>query len=106
VIASNDQRMGGRIRAICNDAEIISLGERAHAGFPECPLLGIDIIRDRQGDRLYVIEVNSHGSVWHFSSPLAKRTFDPGHIRELYAQFNALDRAADLLIQKTRAEAC
>jgi hypothetical protein len=29
----------------------------------------------------------------------------PEHKRELYAQFNALDRAADMLIQKTRAEA-
>jgi hypothetical protein len=41
---------------------------------------------------------------WHFSSPLSK-TFDPQHVRQLYAQFNALDHVADLLIQKTRAEA-
>jgi hypothetical protein len=31
---------------------------------------------------------------------------DPEHVRDLYSQFNALDRAADLLIQKTRAAAC
>jgi hypothetical protein len=36
------------------------------------------------------------------SSSLSKT---PEHKQELYAQFNALDRAADLLIQKTRAEA-
>ena len=105
VIASNNKMMGGRVRSICNDAEIIALGERAHAAFPECPLLGVDIIRETKSGRLYVLEVNSHGAVWHFSSGLAKTAMDPTHVRELYAQFNALDRVADLLIQKTRADA-
>jgi hypothetical protein len=105
VIASNDKGMGGRIRSVCNDSEIISLGERAHEAFPECAVLGVDIIRERQSGQLYILEVNPHGTVWHLSSPLAK-TFDPQHVRDLYTQFNALDRAADLLIQKTRATAC
>jgi hypothetical protein len=105
VIASNNKQMGGRIRSICNDAEIIALGERVHQAFPECSVLGVDIIRDSQTGQLYVLEVNPYGAVWHLSSPLA-RTFSPDHVRELYAQFNALDRVADLLIQKTRAEAC
>jgi hypothetical protein len=104
IIASNTKEMGGRIRSICNDAEIIALGERAHEAFPECPVLGVDIIRESQSGRLYVLEVNPHGAVWHLSSPLAKK-MDQKHVRDLYAQFNALDRAADLLIQKTRTEA-
>jgi len=99
VIASNNKQMGGRIRSICNDAEIIALGERVHQAFPECSVLGVDIIRDSQTGQLYVLEVNPYGAVWHLSSPLA-RTFSPDHVRELYAQFNALDRVADLLIQK------
>jgi hypothetical protein len=97
--------MGGRVHAICNDTDIIALGERAHQAFPECPLLGVDVIRERQSGHLLVLEVNPHGAVWHFSSPLAK-TFLPDHVRERYAQFKALDRAADLLIEKTRASAC
>ena len=105
IIASNNKMMGGRIRSICNDAEIISLGERAHEAFPECPVLGVDIIRDNENGRFYVLEVNPHGAVWHLSSSLAKN-MDQEHVRELYAQFNALDRAANLLIQKTRAYAC
>jgi hypothetical protein len=105
VIASNSEQMGDPILFICNDPEIASLGERAHEAFPECAVLGADIIRERQSGRLYVLEVNSHGAVWHLSSPLAKK-LDPQHIRERYAQFNALDRAADLLIQKTRTAAC
>jgi glutathione synthase/RimK-type ligase-like ATP-grasp enzyme len=105
VIASNTITMGGRVRSICHDPEIVSLGERAHEAFPECPLIGVDIIRESQSGRLYVLEVNPHGSVWHFSSTLSKK-MEPEHVRDLYAQFNALDLAADLLIQKTRAEAC
>ena len=97
--------MGEHIRSICNDPEIISLGQRAHQAFPECPVIGVDIIRETQSGRFYVLEVNPHGAVWHFSSPFAKNV-DPEYVRERYAQFNGLDVAADLLIQKTRAEAC
>jgi hypothetical protein len=105
VIASNNKTMGGRIRSICNDPEIISLGQRAHQAFPDCPVIGVDIVRESQSGRLYVLEVNPHGAVWHLSSPLTKN-LDPEHLREIYAQFNALDLAADLLIQRTRADAC
>jgi hypothetical protein len=105
VIASNNDQMGGHIRSICNDAEIISLGERAHEAFSECAILGVDIIRESQSGRLLVLEVNPHGDVWHLSSPFAK-TIDPEYARARYAQFNALDRAAGLLVQKTRAAAC
>ena len=96
--------MGGRVRSICDQPEVIALGERAHEAFPECPVLGVDIIRDRQSGRLYVLEVNPHGNVWHMSSLLAKK-MDPKHVQDLYTQFNALDRTADVLIQKTRSSA-
>src|SRR5450755_4160024 len=104
IIASINKTMGGHIRSICYDSEIISLGQRAHQAFPECPVIGVDIIRESQSRRLYVLEVNPHGAVWHFSSPFAKN-LDPEYVRERYAQFNALDLAADLLIQKTRTDA-
>ena len=95
----------GNVRGLCNDQDIIELAERAHGAFPECPVLGVDILRDSRSGRLYVLEVNPHGAVWHLSSPYASR-LDPEYVRARYQQFNALDRAADLLIQKTRAEAC
>lgn len=105
IIASNSGAMGGRVRSICNDPEIIALGERAHRAFPECPVIGVDIVREQRSGRLYVLEVNPHGVVWHLSSTLAKK-MDPEVVRQSYAQFNALELAADLLIEKTRAEAC
>jgi hypothetical protein len=105
VIASNSETMGGHTSSICNDPEIISLGQRAHRAFPECPVIGVDIIQDSQSGLFYVLEVNPHGAVWHLSSTFAKKKMDPEHVREQYAQFNALDLAADLLIQKTRTDA-
>jgi hypothetical protein len=103
VIASNSTA-SGRIRSVCNDPEVISLGQLAHKAFPECPVIGVDIVRDIHSGKLHVLEVNPHGAVWHFSSTLGKK-MDPGHVRDLYAQFNALELAADLLIERTRAEA-
>jgi hypothetical protein len=31
---------------------------------------------------------------------------DPKHVRDLYTQFNALDRAAGILIEKDHSAAC
>jgi hypothetical protein len=103
IIASNDKTFG-RVRTICNDPAVIALGERAHAAFPECPTLGVDIVRTADTGELFVMEVNPEGRSWHFSSTLT-RTFPAEHVRDLYAQFDALDRVASLLIDKTRAEA-
>jgi hypothetical protein len=104
IIASNDKKFG-RVRTISNDAEVIALGERAHAAFPECPVLGVDVVRDSDSGKLYVMEVNPAGDTWHLSSLLAKNYFTATHVREIYAQFGALDRIAALLIERTRAEA-
>jgi hypothetical protein len=104
IIASNDKQFG-RIRSVWNDPEIVALGENAHAAFPECAVLGVDILRDADTKKLYVMEVNPLGYTWHFSSLLAKSSFSVDHVRDLYQQFGALDRIAQLLIDKTRAEA-
>jgi hypothetical protein len=104
IIASNDKHFG-RVRTVCNDPEIIALGERAHAAFPECPTLGVDLVRDVDTRKVYVMEVNPAGDTWHLSSLLTKNFFTAEHTRDLYAQFGALDRVAQLLIEKTRLEA-
>jgi glutathione synthase/RimK-type ligase-like ATP-grasp enzyme len=103
IIASNDKTFG-RVRTICNDPEIIALGERAHSAFPECPTVAVDIIRDADTGQLCFMEVNPEGLSWHFSS-VTSGTFTAEHIRDLYSQFNALDRTAELLIEKTRTQA-
>jgi glutathione synthase/RimK-type ligase-like ATP-grasp enzyme len=103
IIASNDPSFG-RERRVSNDPDVISLSEAAHAAFPESPLLGVDVVRDTATGKLYVLEVNPEGWTWHFSSSTGK-TYPADYIRDIYAQFGALDRVAQLLIEKTRAEA-
>src|SRR5690606_38938341 len=57
---------------LCNDSEVLSLAARAHRAFDELPLLGVDVVRSALDGRLYVLEVNSLGYSWHFSSPTGR----------------------------------
>jgi hypothetical protein len=104
IIASNSTQIG-RARTIWNDVEIISLAERAHLAFREIPVLGVDVLRDAESKRLFILEVNPRGDTWHLSSSWSKKSYTEQYTRALYAQFGALERAAQLLIEKTRAEA-
>jgi hypothetical protein len=101
-IASNAKIYGPRVRTVCNDPEFVGLAERAHLAFPELPVLGVDVLRTDSG-KLFAMEVNS-GDVWHLSSRNAG-TYPRDHVRNLYAQFGALERAAEALIEKTRSSA-
>ena len=58
IIASNEKHFG-RLRTVWNDPEIVALGERAASAFPECPVLGVDVVRDAESKKLYVMEVNT-----------------------------------------------
>jgi hypothetical protein len=98
------KEFGGATRKIWNDPEIISLGEKAHAAFPEIPVLGVDVVREAESKRLFVMEVNPKGDTWHLSSLLSK-SFTEQQRRDRYEQFGALDVVARSLIEKTRADA-
>jgi hypothetical protein len=79
-----------------NDSAVIALAERASAALPHVPLLGVDILRDADTGELFVIELNSLGYSWPFSSAAGRRAqaefgFD------LSAQFDGRRKAARLL---------
>jgi hypothetical protein len=105
IIASNSAAMGGCKRSIFSNPEIISPGQHAHRAFPDCPTIGVDIIRESRSGRLYVLEVNPHGAVWHVSSTLAKK-MDAGHVRELYASSTRSILRPTHSSKRRRAEAC
>jgi len=90
---------------LCNDREVIALGERVHQAFPENPLLGIDIVRDQPSGKLYVIEVNSCGQVWHFNSPPGQNAQAEFYL-DFESQFDGIRKAAAILIEQTRIHAC
>jgi glutathione synthase/RimK-type ligase-like ATP-grasp enzyme len=104
VIASNSDEQG-REQTLWNDPEIVALAERAHSAFPGFPVLGVDVLRDSETAKLYVVEVNPGGATWHFSSPVARAKQTPEFLRQRYQQFDGLERAARLLVDRTRAEA-
>ena len=93
-----------RRRDLVKDNDVLDLAARACAVFPEIPVFGMDIVREKSTGELFVIEINPAGN-WHLSSGLAINVFPKQVRRATYRQFNALQVIADVLIEKTRAEA-
>jgi hypothetical protein len=83
------------------DQEIIRLAARAHAAFPKVPLLGIDIVREVPSGKLYVLEANTIGYVWHFQPPWIS---NGGPLIE--RQFDGVRKAAYILAEKAQESAC
>jgi hypothetical protein len=95
---------GGCTFQLCNDPEILDLAAQAHTAFPSIPLLGTDILREHGTGRLYIIEVNANGAVWHFSSRTGRSI--QAHARfDLARQFDGLRRAAEVLTEVARRRA-
>ncbi|MDQ3439249.1 MAG: ATP-grasp domain-containing protein [Planctomycetota bacterium] len=87
------------------DEEVIAFGEAAHRAFPDIPLLGIDVVRRATDGKLFVIEVNASGWVWHFSSPLGVRAQKEFGFR-FEDQFDGIRKAARVLAAEARRQAC
>jgi amino acid adenylation domain-containing protein len=87
---------GSRVE-LNHDEEVIRFAERAHAAFPEIPLLGFDIVREIPSGKLFVLEANAIGWVWNFNSFQPK---DYGFSFE--EQFNGVRKAAYVLAEKTQ----
>jgi hypothetical protein len=97
------------------EAEIERLAERVHTQFPDMPILGIDVLRDAATRELYVLECNSGGNTWHFSSKIGERIrlgFGNAKVngvaranqiarRMLIEQYGAFDIVATTLVEKT-----
>jgi hypothetical protein len=86
----------------------LALARSVYQAIPEIPQQGIDIIRDGDTNKLYVLEINSRGNTWHFSSSfLAHRRVKEGaqRQRDLRNQFDAFRTAARAFVAKTNAEA-
>src|SRR5262249_7936685 len=82
-----------------NDSEVIRCAEEAHRAFPTIPLLGIDIVRDAATGKLYAMEVNSGGYVWHFTSRMGLGVQKQFGLN-FESQFNGRRKAAQILASK------
>ncbi len=84
------------------DNEINAFALRIAEKFPMNPLLGIDVIRDQDTGDLFVLETNSGGNTWHFSSEIGRKAREyMGGRKPMVLQYNAWDRAAEALVKKT-----
>lgn len=81
---------------LSKDAAVIALAEHASTALPRVPVLGVDILRDADSGELFVVELNSLGYAWHFSSPSGLR-FQAEFGFSLDAQFEGRRRAAGVL---------
>lgn len=105
-VASNS--WSERVANLCVDREINAFALSVAKTFPDHPLFGIDILRNEDTGRLYVLEVNLGGNTWHFSSNVVRELarqgntgFDAKARLAMLQQYNAWDRAAEVLLRKT-----
>lgn len=68
-----NQGTGLKTRTLVFDTDVIELAESVHSAFPTIPMLGVDILRDKQSGKLWVLECNAGGHTWHFSSRTGER---------------------------------
>jgi hypothetical protein len=108
---------GFRERRLAFEDDALELARRVHDAFPDVPLLGTDIVREERSGKVFAIECNAGGNTWHFSSrlnePLRKIMGQASLVGEKKAletarqmhidQFNAFDRAAEVLLLKLRS---
>jgi hypothetical protein len=95
---------GGCTFELNDEPDILRLAKQAHKALPDYPLLGIDIVRQQPTGRLFVLELNSCGHLWHFSSPTGLSIQRDNHL-DFAGQFDGLRRAAEVLVEQTRTRA-
>ena len=106
-IALKARRRDGPIRReFTSDPDILELAHRANSALPEIALQGVDIIREAESGKLYLLEANPGGNTWIFSKgDLTTRLKTALGVERLTDQFDAFRTAVKVLIERTRAEA-
>lgn len=111
-----------RKRKLVDDPDVLALARRVHSVAPDVPLKGVDIIREDRSGRLYVLEFNPGGHVWHISSRggqggsglrdalAAEHGVNPAEAqafgrRLMEQQFGFFEIATRVLVERTRADA-
>ena len=100
-VASNQH--ASRTAELVKDPEVNALALKVAKTLPQHPLMAIDILRDEETGKLYVLELNLGGNVWHFSSKMVRNLpgYDSAARKKLVLQYNAWDKAAEALVRKT-----
>jgi hypothetical protein len=86
------------------ESECYALARRAHAALPDFPVLGVDMVRDAQTGKLYVVEVNSGGFTWHVCSAIGRK-IQAEFGFDIEARFGVQRHAATVLAEMARQRA-
>jgi hypothetical protein len=86
--------------SLAPEQDLLDLARRIHAAMPERPVLGIDLIRDATSGELFIAEVNER-HCWTLSSE-SGRQMQRQFGLDFYAQYDAIERAAEALVRRTR----
>jgi hypothetical protein len=90
------------MRELASEPDILAFAQRIFDTHPTISLQGIDIVREAPTGKLYALEINGGGNVWHFSSPRSQMGRERGITKEdRINQFGAWRIAAEALIAAT-----
>jgi hypothetical protein len=99
------RRDGPVAREFTSDTDILDLARLTYSALPEIPLQGVDIVREHDSGKLYLLEANPGGNTWIFSKgDMTARLEAALGGKRLADQFDGFRRAAEVLIERTRAE--
>jgi len=90
---------------LIQEPDVLRLACRTFSALPEIPLHGVDVIREANSGKLFVLEVNPGGNTWIFSKDGTARLKKALGVDCLTDQFDAFTTAARILIERTRSEA-
>ncbi|MEP7172933.1 MAG: hypothetical protein ABI705_05520 [Aestuariivirga sp.] len=94
------------MRKLAAEPEMLEFAARVSEAFPTVPLQGIDILQEDKTGRLFALEINGGGNVWHFSSKRGALGRAGGITREdRVVQLGAWEAAARSLIDATMRHA-
>jgi hypothetical protein len=91
---------GGRTIEVVEESDVIDLAKAVHAAKPRLPVMGVDIVRESKTGKLFALEYNSGGYIWHLSSDHGLK-YQRDYDLDLYGQF-ALPTISRALIDATR----
>jgi hypothetical protein len=95
----------GKRNLLVQDPDVLAFSREVHGAFVRKPVLGIDILKRESDGKLFAIEVNAGGNVWHLSSRKEKHRERLGGKEAMVAQFDAWNVAARTLIRVARENA-
>lgn len=96
-------------RELFYDDTIFAMAKRAYAALPEIPLQAVDMVKEADSGKIFVLEANPGGNTWIFSKTSSsggpKSLTRALGVERLTDQFDAFTTAARVLVERTRTAA-